>query len=141
MNIRKKRRKINLRELLVEYLSLYTITIVVTVFIQSVILYVRPEILLACLLKSMLTNLITATLVILGLRTEIVKSHILVMAFGYAFVNIPYMDILIIHSYQSNLPFWRILLSYALVYFILGFFIDKILAFSKKVVAYIILHQ
>jgi hypothetical protein len=129
---RRKQQKINFRELLVEYLSIYTLTIVVTIIIQSMILQVSIETLLTCLLKSMFTNLVSATLVMVGLRIPIIKSHILLMALAYALSNIPYIDILIIHTYEPHLSLLKIIGSYSLSYFVLGFFIDKIVGLSKN---------
>lgn len=117
----------------IEYLSIYTLTIIATILIQVVILKVDIEILLICILKSMFTNMISAALVMLGLRTQIIRRHILLMALVYSLSNISYIDMIIVSKYDESLTIYQIFSSYFIVYFILGFFIDRYVNLFKKI--------
>lgn len=130
---KKKQKKLSLREFWVEYLSIYTLTIMVTTLIQVIILDVEIQVLLTCLIKSMFTNMIGATLVMLGLRTQIIRSHKVLMALVYSLCNISYLDIFIVAKYGGASSVFEVFISYFVVYFILGFFIDKYVKLSKKI--------
>lgn len=131
-----KNQKIDWRSILVDYISIYLLTILVTTLIQVVIFKVETIILLTCLLKSILTSIISVSLVLWGLKSPSVKRHPALMSLIYPFSNIPYSDIVIMYIYMYHTGVDTILQifgTYFLFYFIIGFFIAKYVYYAKKI--------
>ena len=135
MKIQRKQ-KIDWRSIIVDYVSIYSLTILVTTLIQVVIFKVETEILLTCLVKSILTSVITVSLVLWGLQSSRVQRHPALMALIYPFSNIPYSDIVIMYMYMYHTGITTILQifgTYFIFYFVLGFFIAKYVYYAKKI--------
>lgn len=124
-------KKINIRELIVEVLSLYILTILVTSIVQIFILDVGMITFKICLGKSAITNIFAAVFAMLGLNVPKVKSNLLLSAILYAVLAIPYADSFIIF-YREGVSVLQVLLVYFLVYFFLGFFIQRFLNLLRK---------
>ena len=130
------KQKIDWRSIIVDYVSIYSLTILVTTLIQVVIFKVETIILLTCLLKSVLTSIVTVSLVLWGLQSPKVQRHPALMALIYPLSNIPYSDIVIMYMYMYHTGIDTILQifgTYFLFYFILGFFIAKYVYYAKKI--------
>lgn len=128
--------KIDWRSIIVDYVSIYSLTILVTTLIQAVIFKVETEILLTCLLKSLFSSVITVGLVLWGLQSPKVQRHPALMALIYPLSNIPYSDIVIMYIYLYHTgidTILQIFATYFIVYFILGFFIGKYVYYAKNI--------
>lgn len=134
----KRKEKIDWRSIIVDYVSIYSLTILVATLIQVVIFNLQTEILLICLIKSVFTSMISIVLVLWGLKLPQVQRHPVLMALIYAITNIPYGDILIMNIYINEISILQVFGTYFLCYFIIGFFIAKYVYFAKKVLDKII---
>ena len=140
MKIQRKQ-KIDWRSIIVDYVSIYSLTILVTTLIQVVIFKVDTEILLTCLLKSMLTNIVTVILVLWGLKSPKIETHPAIMAVIYTLSSIPYSDIVIMYMYMYKTGMVTVLQIfgiYFIFYFIIGFFIAKYVYYAKIILDKII---
>jgi len=133
-------KKINIRELAVEALSLYALTIIITSLVQVLILRISPNTLGICLIKSAITNTVTAIIAILGLNIPTVKNNVFLSALSYAVISVPYSDSVLIVLFEKNysLTLLEIFVVYFIVYLFLGFFIQKYLNLFKKLLNRII---
>lgn len=130
-------KKINIRELIVEVLSLYILTILVTSIVQVFILDVDVITFRICLAKSAVTNIMTAIFAMLGLSVPRIKSSVLLSALSYAIISIPYTDSFIVF-FREGMSIWLVLLIYLIAYFILGFFIQRFLELLRNLLTKII---
>lgn len=130
-------KKIDIRVLLVEALSLYVLTILITSLVQMLILDVSTDTFRICLLKSAVTNIVTAIVVMLGLNVPTIKGNVFFTALSYTIISIPYADSFIIYA-REGIPWPKVLLIYFIVYFVLGFFIQRFLGVLKNLLNRII---
>lgn len=132
-------KKIDIRELAVEAISLYLLTVIITLFVQIFILDVSVGTFRMCLGKSAITTIFTAVLALLGLNLPKIKNNVFFSALLYSILSIPYLDSFIV-LYREGIPWSKVLLVYFIVYFILGFFIQRFLEVLKRLLNRIINH-
>lgn len=133
--IKKFMKLLKTRAFWIEYFGLYLSIVIVTVAVQAIILHTGKEILIFCLLKSLLSSIISVAIIMLGRRTQIIKKHFILEAILYMIASIPYMELTIIYIYKDDITLVLSMLQwYAIVYFIMGLGITELLRmFTKKI--------
>ena len=139
MDINKKNKKIVLKSLStssfwIEYITLYFSILIVTLSVQVIIFRIDLIVVFLCLSKSLFTTIPNILIIMYGRRINMVRKNKILQSLIYAFSSLPYLDITILLLYKKEFYFFfEILFSYILVYFFVGFFVDKYILFSKKI--------
>ena len=127
--------KVKKKEFWIECITLYTSILIVTLFVQAIILKVEPGILIFCLIKSLVTTFGNVIIIMLGRRIAFVQKHWFIETVLYTIASIPYIEISTIYVYTHNFPLSVEMTKwYAIAYFIMGLGIKKYLRLAKKIV-------
>lgn len=129
-------REMKTKNFWIEWLSLYTSILIVTIIVQAIVLRMDMEVVLFCLTKSLVTTIINVMAIMLGRRISFIKRHWFLETILYTLASMPYVEIFLIYTYK--LDFFLLIdmiKCYSIAYFIMGLFIKKYLILTKKIVS------
>lgn len=126
---------IKTRDFWVEYISLYISIIIATLIVQMALLKMELGIIIFCLIKSLLLTVPNIIAIMYGRRITIVINHWFMEVMVYVVCSIPYMEISLIYLYKKDLLLSMDMLKYyAIIYFMMGFFIKWYVDLSKRMI-------
>jgi hypothetical protein len=124
--------KMRKREFWIECITLYLSILIATMFVQAAILQVDTEILVFCLIKSLITTIANVLIIMLGRQVRFVQQHWFVETILYTIASIPYIEISTIYVYTNDIALLMGMIQwYAIAYFVMGLGIKKYLRWSK----------
>ncbi len=120
------------REFWIECITLYLSILIATMFVQAAILQVDTEILVFCLIKSLITTIANVLIIMLGRQVRFAQQHWFVETILYTIASIPYIEISTIYVYTNDIALLMGMIQwYAIAYFVMGLGIKKYLRWSK----------
>jgi hypothetical protein len=120
-----------------EYISIYSSIMIVTLLVQSVILHIRAEILILCLIKSLITTIPNVLTILYGRNTKIIKKHWFRETILYTLASMPYVEISLIYLYSQDTQLMMNMIQwYLMAYFTMGLIIKDYLQTTKKLLTF-----
>lgn len=122
------------KEFWIEYITIYISIIIVTIIVQKIILGLSNEILIICLIKSLISTIPTIIVIILGKKLTIINKSRFREALLYSISSFPYAEIGVIIGYENWITIGKAIGLYMITYFIIGLYNRHYMRLIKKMV-------